>query len=199
MTKKPIFTSRHGGVSKQQKFIIMSASITATVCVILIIVFFRQIRQSAMGLFTKNYFTDKELYASTTATRNHIDNTPNESAWQNLYALRDNILNPAREQYGSCIYINCAYRCQQLNTLVGGTSNSQHLSGQAADITTSSEEGNRELFRILVSLGNFDQLIWEGNGKWIHVSYDASPRRMILAQTTNGYKNITSNWQNAIA
>lgn len=186
-------------MTKQQHIIIMSASLTATICVILIIVFFRQIRQSAMGMLTKNYFTDKELYASSTATKNHIDNTPNDTAWQNLYALRENILNPAREQYGACIYINCAYRCAQLNTLVGGASNSQHLTGQAADITTSSVEGNRKLFAILVQLDNYDQLIWEGNGQWIHVSYDTAPRHSILAQVNNGYKNITTNWLTAIA
>lgn len=151
-----------------------------------------------MGMVTKNYFTDKELYASNTASKYNIDNTPTESAWNNLYALRDNILNPAREIYGSCIYVNCAYRCPELNSKVGGTSNSQHLYGQAADITTSSVEGNKELFKILVEMNNYDQLIWEGDGTWIHVSYSSTPRLSLLAQKGSRYVNIRSNWSNYI-
>ena len=135
-----------------------------------------------MGIITSNYFSDKELYISNTAKKNGIDNTPSDEAWKNLYALRDNILNPAREELGSCIYINCAYRCPKVNSLVGGVANSQHTTGQAADITTKSIEKNKELFEIIVKQGLFDQLIWEGNGSWIHVSYSNKKRGQLLAQ-----------------
>lgn len=188
--------------NKQQIIIGTSAALSLVATVVIICLFFHRMKQSIMGTLTDNYFSDKELYASTTAKKKGIDNTPTQDAWNNLYALRDNVLNPARKTYGSCIFVNCAYRCPQLNTLVGGAALSQHLTGQAADITTRSKEGNRKLFAILIQMNNFDQLIWEGQGSWIHVSYDpARQRGSVLAQNANGngYTNIKNNWQNAIA
>lgn len=51
-----------------------------------------------------------------------------------LYELLDQI----REYFGVPIYINCAYRCPSHNAEVGGVPNSQHVTGQAADIDASS-------------------------------------------------------------
>ncbi len=187
---------------KQQIIIGTAAGLSLVACIIIICLFYYRIKQTIMGTLTKNYFSDNELIYSATAKKNGIDNTPDAATWQRLYALRDNILNPARETYGSCIYVNCAYRCPELNALVGGSSTSQHQKGCAADITTRSKEGNRKLFAILMEMGNFDQLIWEGQGTWIHVSYDpVRDRKSVLAQNTDGktYTNIKNNWQNAIA
>lgn len=181
----------------------ISIIIIATTIVIsaIIIVFFQRIKQSILGMITDNYFTLDELTYSKTAKNNSIDNTPSVIAESNLIALRDNILNPARRQLGSCIYVNSGYRSPQLNAIIPGASaTSQHCTGEAADIDTRSIKKNKQLFEILVSLGNFDQLIWEGNGAWIHVSYKASGynRHRILAQTQTGYTDITSTWQTYI-
>ncbi len=188
-------------MTKKTKIITISASLSLAVCIILVIIFYERMKQSIKGTITGNYFSDKELYHSATAKKYNLDNTPTQEAWKNLYALRDNILNPAREKYGSCIYINCAYRCPAVNNKVGGASTSQHLTGHAADITTKTPKGNIELFKILVELGNFDQLIWEGNGTWIHVSYDPTKQRgqMLKQLSGNKYQNINQNWQTAIA
>jgi len=188
--------------NRNQKIIILAVAIAVIAAVVIICFNFKRMKQSIMGIVTNNYFSDRELCASSTARRNGLDNTPTEEAWQNLYALRDNVLNPAREQYGSCIYVNSAYRSQEVNQLVGGVSNSQHVKGQAADITTKSIEGNRKLFAILMEMGNFDQIIWEGQGSWIHVSYSTTMNRhSVLAQNANGsgYTNISANWETAIS
>lgn len=175
--------------------------IACMIIIVILIIFLRQLKQFALGMLTNNYFTIDELCASDTARKRGIDNTPTPDAQANLVLLRDRVLNPAREALGSTIYVNSGYRCPQLNAAVGGTATSQHQTGQAADITTKSRKRNQQLFAILVQQGNFDQLIWEGDGKWIHVSYSTTANRgAILAQNTNGgYTNIQSNWQTTIA
>lgn len=129
------------------------------------------------------YFTINELTKSSTAQRLHIDNTPTQTVKDNLNKLIDNILDPLREQYGQPIIVNSGYRCTKLNKAVGGTSNSQHALGQAADIRTvsNSKESNKQLFELIRKLKlPFDQLINEYNFDWVHVSYGPKNRRQVL-------------------
>lgn len=57
----------------------------------------------------------------------------------------------------------------------GGAKASQHLLGQAADITAGSKEANRRLFNLVLSLGlPFDQLIDEHRYTWLHISHRPS-------------------------
>lgn len=148
----------------------------------------------------KNYFGDKEFTQSSVAKRYGLVNEPDEAQWYRLHQLRDNILNPARERLGYPIYITSGFRTNYLNQLVGGASNSQHITGEAVDITTRDRDMNRTLFAILTELNNFDQLIWEKGGEWIHVSFrENGGRGQMLAYDGNIYTNINNNWQNAIA
>ena len=147
----------------------------------------------------KNYFGDKEFTQSDIAKKNGIDNTPDELTWQRIHELRDYVLNPAREQLGKPIYITSGYRSPKLNNLVGGASNSQHVTGEAADITTRNLARNRQLFAILAAMNNFDQLIWEKGGEWIHVSFRyGSGRGQMLSYDGKNYYNINNNWQNIV-
>ena len=88
------------------------------------------------------------------------------SAEQNLQALVDHVLDPARERLGMPITVNSGYRCPAHNKAVGGVKNSQHLKGEAADITCAD---NKRLAEIIEQLGNFDQLIVYPT--FLHVSY----------------------------
>lgn len=127
------------------------------------------------------YFTFEELSRSDTARKHHIDNTPPPAAHKNITALVDNVLDPLREAWGKPIYVNSGYRCPALNRLVRGVSTSQHLQGQAADITTGSKVDNARLFQLAIDLKlPFDQLINENNFSWLHVSYSPRHRRQIL-------------------
>lgn len=117
------------------------------------------------------YFSIKELTKSETATRLKIDNTPTAEVIDNLTALVNNVLDPLRELYGKPIHISSGYRCPRLNKAVGGVANSQHLTGQAADINQGSHEENRRLFIYLEEYCTFDQLLWENGGAWVHVSF----------------------------
>lgn len=127
------------------------------------------------------YFTIKELCESSTAIQKRIDNTPNSEIVSNLKQLVDQVLDPLRKRYGKPIKVNSGYRCEQLNKAVKGASNSQHLKGLAADITSGSAEQNKILFQLVQELNlPFDQLIDEKNFSWIHVSVSNKPRKQVL-------------------
>lgn len=129
------------------------------------------------------YFTIEELTRSTVATARGIPNIPGENEREALEVLTLALLDPLRELWGKPIYVNSGYRSPALNKAVGGVANSQHMKGQAADITTGNAESNRKLFALIRDGGfDFDQLIDEADGTWIHVSY-VSPsenRRQVL-------------------
>lgn len=127
------------------------------------------------------YFTIDELTASNVAKQQGIDNTPGSDVVEKLEKLIDSVLDPAREMWGKPLHVNSGYRCPELNKAVGGKSNSQHLRGEAADITTGSKDGNRKLFLMLGgSEIPFDQLIDECDYSWIHVSCSEKMRRGVL-------------------
>lgn len=128
------------------------------------------------------YFTLKELTASATAARLRIDNTPPPQAINNLNALVTHLLDPLREKYGQPIYVNSGYRCPELNNAVGGSRSSQHLTGEAADITAGNKRENRRLYELLQSLRlPVDQAINECDYTWLHLSYSPSHRRMYFS------------------
>ena len=121
------------------------------------------------------HFTIEELYASDTAKRLGIDNKPSVQRMVNLVYLAAFILEPLRVAMGRPINISSGYRCEQLNKAVGGVYNSQHLKGQAADISIDGDMAfGRKVFDYIKNNLPFDQLIWEHDKKgtyWVHVSY----------------------------
>lgn len=122
------------------------------------------------------YFTIQELCASDTARKKGIDNTAPTDVKVRLSTLAEKVLDPLRERYGKPIRVNSGYRSPILNKAVGGKPTSQHLKGEAADITGGTVEENRKLLALLSDM-EFDQLIDESNLTWIHVSYRAGNNR----------------------
>ena len=131
------------------------------------------------------YFTKEELTRSNTAGARGIDNTPPPAVLVKLTALANKLLDPVRELWGAPITVNSGYRCPQLNAAVGGAASSQHLKGEAADITTGTVTGNKLLFDKIVAAQKrgeiaFDQLIDERNYTWLHLSWSINNRNKIL-------------------
>lgn len=140
---------------------------------------------------TKN-FPLRELLRSQTATRNDIleQFDPSPEVVENLRQLCIHVLQPLRDSLGRAIFVNSGYRCARVNSLVGGATSSQHLSGQAADI----EAGHISIEQLYQRIKNsdlpFDQLIQEFN-QWVHVSYNpAGNRRMCLRAMKDNGKTI---------
>jgi len=114
-----------------------------------------------------NNFTLAEL----TVTNSGLPNVPNSNEIAALKLLCENILQPLREKYGKPIKVNSGFRSAAVNKAVGGVASSQHVGGQAADITGGNKIENRILFDLIRNHFTFDQVICEHDYTWIHVSY----------------------------
>lgn len=121
---------------------------------------------------TKSYFTIAELYASDTAKKYGIDNTPDSIITSHLQQLI-NFLNPLREAWGSAIKVTSGYRCKRLNDMVGGSKTSSHMIGYGVDLVPAN--GKMDVFKKFIvdymKIRIFDQCIIEKSGKteWIHI------------------------------
>lgn len=149
-------------------------------------------------------FTLEEMIVSSTAKKYDIDNTPNAAITSNLTMLCSSLLQPIREKYGKPIIVTSGYRCSALNARIGGSTASQHVKGQAADINdgggykTGGEaryKANAELFKLIYQMGGYDQLINEfpdvqGRPQWVHVSFNPSLKNQrgqaLVAKKING-------------
>ena len=123
-------------------------------------------------MYITTNFTLEELYKSSTSSKLGINNVPNKDVSNNLMILAVKILQPLREAYGKPITVTSGYRSLELNKAVKGSSTSQHLKGEAADLVT---DNNKKLFEVakrLIDEGKIKvgQLIDEYNYKWIHIS-----------------------------
>lgn len=122
-------------------------------------------------------FELSEFTRSQVASRQGFDNTPPDDAVHELIALVSNVLQPLRDYLGRPIRISSGYRSPQLNSYIGGVSNSQHMAGQAADFECRGIS-NKKLFQAIRYRFPFDQLILEHfvdgagpNSGWIHLSH----------------------------
>ena len=104
-----------------------------------------------MEILKSRYFTLRELTRSAAALKHKLDNTPDAAAVARLQALVTHVLDPLRQLYGAPIMVTSGYRSPAVNAAVGGAAHSQHLLGEAADITTGSPEGNRRLLGLILS------------------------------------------------
>lgn len=133
------------------------------------------------------HFTLEEMTASITAKNKGIDNTPDADQLDCLRALCATVLEPLRAAYGKPIRVTSGLRVKKLNKAVGGAANSQHLYGQAADITSLSDtaEDNKELFDVALKLVQdgritVGQLIDEYGYNWVHISTRGSKKNQVL-------------------
>ena len=123
-------------------------------------------------------FTLEEFTKSDTAKAKGIVNAIGQTEVVNLCALVHQVLQPLRDAMGHQVKIGSGYRCPRLNAEVGGVKNSQHMTGEAADLCIDGDmQKGKRWFEWIKANCNFDQLIWEHNAKgtyWVHVSYRAS-------------------------
>lgn len=138
------------------------------------------------------HFTLEELTASDKAVRLGIDNTPTDEALDALYTTAAG-LERVRDVINAPIIVSSGYRCQKLNSSIGGARSSQHTVGEAADFKAPSFGTPLDVCKELVEHADyvdFDQLIWEGanaqGGSWVHISFSDAPRREVLTAKFSG-------------
>lgn len=140
-----------------------------------------------------NHFQLSEFTRSGTASRHGINNSLNPDNPQhaeiiaNIQALCTGVLEPLRQHIGKPLVISSGYRCPQVNTLVGGVKNSQHMKGEAADLRIPSLTEGRKWMEWIVDNTSFDQCIMEhsknkdgSTSHWIHVSYSRKHNRQYV-------------------
>lgn len=127
-------------------------------------------------------FSLQEMIKSQTGERKKIDNTPTQEVIDNLKLLCENVLEKVRAHFGRPIMVNSGYRGPKLNKAIGGAKNSQHLTGQAADIEIPGLD-NKVVFDWIKDNLDFDQIILEyykpgiPDSGWVHVSWNNKKNR----------------------
>lgn len=126
-------------------------------------------------------FTLDEFVSSEKARELSIDNSPPDTVLNNL-AMTAHKMELIRTYLRAApIEVLSGYRCPQLNKAVGGSSNSQHMAGEACDFVSPEFGTPREIVAYLtplVQLIGIDQLIFEKT--WVHVSFSDKPRFEVL-------------------
>ena len=125
---------------------------------------------------SKNFHLS-ELIVSDKAARMNVDNTPSAQIIERLRESATNLWQPARDILGKPISVSSGYRNPTVNRLVGGASNSAHMSGYAIDFICPGFGTPRDivnhLSKVFKAKGiKWDQMIWE-YGRWVHLSWKA--------------------------
>jgi hypothetical protein len=127
------------------------------------------------GRFYLGQFTSNR-----TAKKLSLPNVPREASQvANLTALCRHVLEPVEARLVCDLYILSGYRCPTLNRLLGGTADSQHLLGEAADIHTGTVAAHDAAFTLAACDDiPFDrpslvhrQLTGGGLASYLHVSH----------------------------
>ncbi len=117
-------------------------------------------------------------FAEATHTSKKLPNIPSNKELEAMKLVALLCFEPMRKWYGKPLKINSFFRSAEVNKAVGGASTSQHLFGEAIDLTTGSKEENKKLFEWAKSHLTYDQIINEYDYSWIHISYRSGRNRM---------------------
>ena len=143
------------------------------------------------------YFSLNQCIYSPIAQSNEIDNVPGSDYFLyndirlkkdqiilNLHKLFKYCINPLFRKYGQKLGLTSVYRTREVNKLLGGVKNSQHIYGHAADIVLIDGTSSLKLFNwCRINIPQYHQLIWEypeqtnysphisGGFSWVHISY----------------------------
>ena len=131
------------------------------------------------------HFTLEEFCLSTTAVSLGIPNIPSPALYHAMRATCGG-LERIRTITQKPIVILSGFRTEQLNQMLMGAKNSQHLEGEAADIICPGYGTPLEFAKVIEEHAlsiNYDQMILE-YAQWVHISFSVTPRREALTRRT---------------
>lgn len=139
------------------------------------------------------HFSIEELTNSEYAARHGIDNSPNAETLANLDLLMDG-LERARAVLDKPMVISSGYRSPKVNAGAGGSKNSYHMRGLAADFNCPGMTP-KDVCKALESakqIIQYDKIILE-YGRWTHIQFpdlDEEPRMQSFTITSKetGYE-----------
>ena len=138
------------------------------------------------------FFTWAEL----TRTSTGLPNEPDAGHRTNLTVLVQVVLDPLREHLGKPVRVTSGYRSAQVNTRIGGSKTSAHMTGEAVDIKVAGMTSGA----LLMAFDNFgirdyDQLIAyaPSRGGHLHLGIKAGAaprarREKLWARSGGGYE-----------
>jgi zinc D-Ala-D-Ala carboxypeptidase len=125
------------------------------------------------------------LTVSGTASKYGLNNTPTDLAiLAKLSAVSDFL-----GKLPFSVRVNSGYRSPEVNARVGGAGKSQHMSGEAVDISPTKGTNEELATWLYVNQAKFpelDQIIWYTDTSHIHVSVGGSRRAEFLKGTKEG-------------
>jgi len=139
------------------------------------------------------HFSLEELTASEVAARAGIDNSPSAETMQNLLRLAVRLELVRAALGNNPLHVTSGYRSPRLNQMVGGSKNSMHMQGLAADILCPAFGPPLEVCRAIAKSGiAADQIIHEF-GRWCHVGlapegHAARNELLTIANVVTGYE-----------
>ena len=138
-------------------------------------------------MYLSEHFTLAEMTVSESAARLGIDNTPDAKTLTNLRRLCA-FLEQVRQLVGQPILVSSGYRCVELNNVIGGSHQSAHMRGLAADFNVPGMAPGELARCVADSPLMFDQLILEFD-QWVHVGLSATAerRQLLTIRTGSGY------------
>ena len=139
------------------------------------------------------FFTWAEL----TRTSTGLPNEPDAGHRTNLTVLVQVVLDPLREHLGKPVRVTSGYRSPAVNTRIGGSKTSAHMTGEAVDIKVDDLDahGIVAALRAIQPPGGWDQVIAyaPSRGGHVHIGIKAGawPRhrkQVLWAPASGGYE-----------
>jgi hypothetical protein len=138
-----------------------------------------------------------EATYSDTAKRFGIDNNPTYEQLVNMVITAGKLFEPVRLHFDVPIHVASFFRSELLNIVIGGSTTSDHMTGEAMDIDADkyNKIRNKHIFEYVKDNLDFDQLIAENVSEdkwtdigWIHFSYkkQGNRKQVLLSEMQYG-------------
>ena len=135
------------------------------------------------------YFDLEELTASQAAARRGLINMPQGEEMISLTQTATR-MDVVRELLGKPVLVSSGYRSPVVNSLVGGSGTSSHVTGEAVDFTCPEFGTPEQIVKHLKGTPlRFDQLI-EEFGQWVHIGFGKKLRHQVLKAKHVGGKTV---------